>query len=80
MPGIDIKTKLTGSSKRMTTRTIPNKLVRYNYNNETVFYRYIIVENLRYFLSAFNTSEPMWFGHKYKTNVTAGFHSGGAGR
>nr|CAH0107414.1 unnamed protein product [Daphnia galeata] len=40
---------------------------------------YVIVENLRYFLSAFNTSQPLWFGHKYKTNVTAGFHSGGAG-
>lgn len=43
------------------------------------FNRYVVVENLRYFLSAFKTSEPFWFGHKYKTNVTAGFFSGGAG-
>ncbi|XP_057381452.1 glycoprotein-N-acetylgalactosamine 3-beta-galactosyltransferase 1-like [Daphnia carinata] len=40
---------------------------------------YVVVENLRYFLSAFKTSEPFWFGHKYKTNVTAGFFSGDAG-
>ncbi|KAI9553079.1 hypothetical protein GHT06_020970 [Daphnia sinensis] len=40
---------------------------------------YVVVENLRYFLSAFKTSEPFWFGHKYKTNGTTGFFSGGAG-
>ncbi|XP_046656575.1 glycoprotein-N-acetylgalactosamine 3-beta-galactosyltransferase 1-like isoform X2 [Daphnia pulicaria] len=40
---------------------------------------YVIVENLRYFLSAFNTSEPLWFGHKYKAIVKKGYFSGGAG-
>jgi len=37
------------------------------------------VENLRYFLSGFNTTEALWFGHKYKTKVKKGFFSGGAG-
>jgi hypothetical protein len=41
--------------------------------------RYIIVENLRYFLSGFNTSKPMWFGHKFKALVKNGYFSGGAG-
>ncbi|KZS02144.1 Uncharacterized protein APZ42_000934, partial [Daphnia magna] len=40
---------------------------------------YVIVENLRYFLSGFNTSEPLYFGHKFKTIVKNGFFSGGAG-
>lgn len=40
---------------------------------------YVIVENLRYFLSAFNTSKPLWFGHKFKAIVKSGYFSGGAG-
>lgn len=34
--------------------------------NLTFFVRFVIVENLRYFLSGYNTSEPYWFGHKLK--------------
>jgi hypothetical protein len=44
-----------------------------------IWFRYIIVENLRYFLSGFNTSKPMWFGHKFKAHVKNGYFSGGAG-
>ncbi|KAI9559032.1 hypothetical protein GHT06_015821 [Daphnia sinensis] len=40
---------------------------------------YVIVENLRYFLSGFNTAEPLYFGHKFKAIVKSGFFSGGAG-
>ncbi|XP_032783415.2 glycoprotein-N-acetylgalactosamine 3-beta-galactosyltransferase 1 [Daphnia magna] len=40
---------------------------------------YVIVENLRYFLSGFNTLEPLYFGHKFKAIVKNGFFSGGAG-
>jgi len=29
-------------------------------------FSYVIVENLRYFLSGFNTTEARWFGHKFK--------------
>ena len=42
-------------------------------------YSYAVLENLRYFLSPYNTSKPLWFGHKYKTDVKAGYFSGGAG-
>lgn len=41
--------------------------------------RYAILENLRYFLSSYNTSKPLWFGHKFKTIVKQGYFSGGAG-
>lgn len=40
---------------------------------------YAILENMRYFLSAYNTSKPLWFGHKFKTIVKQGYFSGGAG-
>ena len=41
---------------------------------------YVIVENLRLFLSTQNTSEPVIFGHHFKPNVNSqGYLSGGAG-
>ena len=40
---------------------------------------YVIVENLRYFLSSQNSSKPVYFGHHFKTNVKQGFFSGGGG-
>ena len=30
---------------------------------------FVIVENLRYFLSSHDPSEPVWFGHHFKTIV-----------
>jgi len=40
---------------------------------------YVIVENLRYMLSSYNSSKPMWFGEKFKPFVKQGYFSGGAG-
>ncbi|XP_046555635.1 glycoprotein-N-acetylgalactosamine 3-beta-galactosyltransferase 1-like [Haliotis rubra] len=40
---------------------------------------YIILENLRYFLTSQNKSEPVFFGHHFKSIVKQGFYSGGAG-
>ncbi|ESO96735.1 hypothetical protein LOTGIDRAFT_143711 [Lottia gigantea] len=40
---------------------------------------YVIVENLRYFLSGQNTSDPVYFGHRFKVIVKQGYYSGGAG-
>ncbi|CAF0755564.1 unnamed protein product [Adineta ricciae] len=39
---------------------------------------FIIVENLRAFLSKQNTSEPVTFGYNFKVIVPKGYHSGGA--
>jgi hypothetical protein len=43
-----------------------------------LFLRYAIVENLRYMLSAYDTSDPMYFGCCFKPHVKQGFMSGGA--
>lgn len=40
---------------------------------------YVIVENLRYFLSSKNHNAPVYFGHHFKPIVKGGYHSGGAG-
>jgi len=40
---------------------------------------YVILENLRYFLSSQNASEPIFFGCKFKPYVKQGYMSGGAG-
>ena len=40
---------------------------------------YVIVDNLRYFLSSRNSSEPVYFGHIFKTFLPQGYNSGGGG-
>ena len=40
---------------------------------------YLILENLRYMLSEYNSSQPIWFGCEFKVIVRDGYMSGGAG-
>ena len=40
---------------------------------------YVVVENLRYLLSAHNSSEPVFFGHHFKKYLKQGYFSGGGG-
>jgi len=40
---------------------------------------YVVMENLRYMLQPHNSSEPMYFGCKFKPYVKQGYMSGGAG-
>ena len=40
---------------------------------------YVIVENLRYMLSHFNASQPIYFGRHFRPYVAQGYMSGGAG-
>ncbi|XP_069948073.1 glycoprotein-N-acetylgalactosamine 3-beta-galactosyltransferase 1 isoform X3 [Cherax quadricarinatus] len=40
---------------------------------------YVIVENLRYMLSSYDASHPIWFGCRFKKYVRQGYMSGGAG-
>lgn len=40
---------------------------------------YVVVENLKYFLSSQNSSDAVFFGHHFKTIVKQGYFSGGGG-
>ena len=40
---------------------------------------YLVVENLRYFLSDKNPQDPLYFGRRFKPYVKQGYMSGGAG-
>jgi hypothetical protein len=40
---------------------------------------YVILENLRYFLRGYKSSDPVYCGHHFKTIVQQGYYSGGAG-
>lgn len=40
-------------------------------------FRYVIVENLRYMLSPYDASHPLWFGCRFKKYVKQGYMSGG---
>ncbi|KAL8567977.1 hypothetical protein ACOMHN_029152 [Nucella lapillus] len=40
---------------------------------------YVIMENLRYMLSAYDSKDPIYFGHAFKAIVKQGYASGGAG-
>ncbi|XP_071101874.1 glycoprotein-N-acetylgalactosamine 3-beta-galactosyltransferase 1-like [Haliotis cracherodii] len=40
---------------------------------------YVILENLRYFLKSQKKTEPVYFGHHFKTIVKQGYYSGGGG-
>ncbi|CAL1526713.1 unnamed protein product, partial [Lymnaea stagnalis] len=40
---------------------------------------YVIMENLRYFLSAEDSGQPVYFGQRFMPHVTQGYASGGGG-
>lgn len=40
---------------------------------------YIVMENLRFMLQSYNSSQPVYFGCKFKPYVKQGYMSGGAG-
>lgn len=40
---------------------------------------YVVVENLRYLLSKFDTEKPLYLGRKFSPFITQGYMSGGAG-
>ncbi|XP_069125080.1 glycoprotein-N-acetylgalactosamine 3-beta-galactosyltransferase 1-like isoform X2 [Argopecten irradians] len=40
---------------------------------------YVILENLRYFLSSYSSNDAVYFGHSFKSIVNQGFYCGGGG-
>ena len=41
---------------------------------------YVIVENLKFMLQSHKPSDPIYFGCKFKPEVSQGYMSGGAGK
>ena len=40
---------------------------------------FIVMENLKFLLSSYNHTDPIWFGCEFKVIVKDGYMSGGAG-
>jgi glycoprotein-N-acetylgalactosamine 3-beta-galactosyltransferase len=59
--------------------------VHKNYRDEADWFvkadddTYMVVENLRYMLAPYNTSHPIYFGHRFRPYVKQGYMSGGSG-
>jgi len=66
------------------TRSAFEYIYRHHLNDADWFMKadddtYVVVENLRYFLASKNSSEPAYYGCKFKPYVRQGYMSGGAG-
>ena len=75
----------TGSSRLMMTRKYQpswvsrqcSDLWRIEWLTGHYSCRYVIVENLRYMLSPYDASHPLWFGCRFKKFAKQGYMSGG---
>uniref|UniRef100_A0A914QFU4 N-acetylgalactosaminide beta-1,3-galactosyltransferase n=1 Tax=Panagrolaimus davidi TaxID=227884 RepID=A0A914QFU4_9BILA len=56
-----------------------NELSNYDYILRADDDSYFIMENLRFFLLPFNPNKALYFGARFKENLTSGYMSGGAG-
>ena len=82
-----LKLNVSSGREHLTAKTMQAfDFVYQNYINDYDWFMkadddtYAMVENLRYFLSAQSTTEPVFFGHHYKVNVRKqGYFSGGGG-
>ena len=77
--GGDIYTHLWGKTKNAF-----RYVYQYHYEEYEWFVKadddtYMIIENLRYLLKDYNSSDPLYFGRKFKPFVKQGYMSGGAG-
>ena len=83
-PTIDIN--VTEGRKHLTMKTMTtfDYVYKHHYNDADWFMKadddtYVMLENLRYFLSSENTSQPVYFGHKFMFHVRQGYNGGGSG-
>ena len=83
-PTIDINVKPGRAHLTMKTMTTFDYVYKHHYNEADWFMKadddtYVFVENLRYFLSSQNASEPVYFGYKYMHQMKQGYNGGGPG-
>lgn len=70
---------LWGKTKQMMQHIYKDYLNDYDWFIKGDDDTFLIIENLRYMLSAYSTDDPIYFGHKYNsTQLKRGFFSGGA--
>ncbi len=83
-PTIDISVSKGRGHLTAKTMTAFDYVYKHHYNDSDWFMKvdddtFVIVENLRYFLSSKNPSDPVYFGHRFKPYVRQGYYSGGGG-
>ena len=83
-PTIDINVKPGKEHLTMKTMKTFDYVYKHHYNDADWFMKadddtYVFVENLRYFLSYQNASEPVYFGHTYMHAMKQGYNRGGPG-
>ncbi|KAI0226122.1 Glycoprotein-N-acetylgalactosamine 3-beta-galactosyltransferase 1 [Lamellibrachia satsuma] len=83
-PTIDIN--VTAGKYHLTMKAMKafDYVYKHHYDDADWFIRtdddtYVILENLRYFLSSQNSSQPVYFGHLYMYHMKQGYNAGGAG-
>ncbi|RWS22150.1 glycoprotein-N-acetylgalactosamine 3-beta-galactosyltransferase 1-like protein, partial [Leptotrombidium deliense] len=84
LPTIKLNVKEGRNHLWAKTRAAFAYVYKNHYNDSDWFMKadddtYVILENLRYFLMSQNSSEPIYYGCKFKPVVKQGFMSGGAG-
>ena len=83
-PTIDINVKPGRAHLTMKTMTTFDYVYKHHYNDADWFMKadddtYVFVENLRYFLSSQNASEPVYFGRTFLQATKQGYNGGGPG-
>ena len=74
--GGDNYTHLWGKTKSAFRYVYQNHFDDYDWFLKTDDDTFMIMENLRYFLKDYNSSDPVYFGRRYKTFVKQGYMSG----
>jgi len=70
---------LWGKTKAALSYIYDNVIDNYDWVLKADDDTFVIVENLRYLLSAYDPSRPIWFGQRLETTEPTGHMSGGAG-
>ena len=77
--GGDNYTHLWGKTKSAFRHVYQHHFEEYDWFVKADDDTYMVIENLRYLLKDHNSSDPLYFGRRFKPYVKQGYMSGGAG-